>query len=136
MYPTGARQKPAGFPGHAALGGMKLLSTELWLRVAKSKAPTPRHVTIFGDRVESESIRLDPNLICLVSLQEEDIWTQTHTGNDLKTQGEDSHRQASERGLVQTHPHGPRKEATPCQHLDLKLRASKKKTQNQNQKNF
>lgn len=73
MYPTRARQKPAGFPGHAALGGMKLLSTELWLRTAKSKAPTPHRVTIFGDRVESEIIRLDPNLICLVSLLEEDF---------------------------------------------------------------
>jgi hypothetical protein len=42
---------------------------------------------------------MGPNPVGLVSLEEEEIRTQTHPGDHVRTQGRDSHLQAEERGL-------------------------------------
>lgn len=61
----------------------------------------------------NEVIREGPNPMWLVSLLEQEMGTQTGPeGKPVKTQGEDSHPQAEEKGL---------RRDQLCRHLDLRL---------------
>lgn len=59
----------------------------------------------------------------MVFVQKGNMWTHKHVQreDDMKTQREDNHLPAKEKGLKQTHPSQPSGRTDPARHLDLGL---------------